>query len=124
MSNVTLWSITIRPLVQGWWAVGIPGGGRRVWQESLTPYFSRLHHRWITLDDYVVLTFIGGSKDAHPLWVQFLSFLCSFWENFGQIIGRCPHLIGWLGNPGSATDLHHGYLSDLFLSTCVCNPRR
>ena len=34
---------------------------------------------------------IGESKGAPgtrcPLWIQFLSFSCSFWERFGQIIG-------------------------------------
>ena len=54
---------------------------------------------------FLLLTFIplftiGGSKGgrqgrAPPLWVQILSFSCSFWENLGKIIGWRPYLGGW-----------------------------
>ena len=38
----------------------------------------------------------GGARDARPpLWVQILSFSCSFWEILGKIIGWRPHLGGW-----------------------------
>ena len=38
----------------------------------------------------------GGTRDAcPPLWVQILSFSCSFQEIFDQIIGCSPHLGGW-----------------------------
>ena len=34
----------------------------------------------------------GDARDACPLWVQFLSFSCSFRETFGQMIGWRSHL--------------------------------
>ena len=39
----------------------------------------------------------GGSKEGarDAPRVQFLSFLCSFQKNFGQIMGWCPYLGGW-----------------------------
>ena len=48
----------------------------------------------------------GGAKDA-PLWVQFLSFSCSFLEKIGQIIAWYAYPEDWRTlvwtNPGSAT---------------------
>ena len=45
---------------------------------------------------------IGGCKGApgtRPLWVQILSFSCSFREEIGQIIGLRPHLGSCLSPP-------------------------
>ena len=49
---------------------------------------------------------LRGRWGRAPSGVEILSFLCSFWGNFDQILGWHPHLGGWrpppLGNPGSA----------------------
>ena len=62
----------------------------------------------ITIFDVVVVTHhwsIQGGRQGRPsLRIQFLSFSCSSWEIFDQIVGRHPHLGGWrprLGNSGS-----------------------
>ena len=57
----------------------------------------------------------GGTRSAHPLSVQFISFSRSFGKTICQIIGRhIPSGVGTgpLENPGSATVLRRIQLSE------------
>ena len=47
----------------------------------------------------------GDARDARPTWIQFLSFSCSFRENFGKIIGWRPYLR--VGAPSGKSWISH-----------------
>ena len=59
-----------------------------------------------TFDNGKVAEWISSS-----LWVQFLSFLYSFWEQFDQIMGWHPHLEGWRPplSPSGKSWIRHWY---------------
>ena len=76
--------------------------------------------RWFLLCGKINAQCSGRSRAVapgtpSPLWIQILSFSCSFRGKFGQIMGFCLHLGSWrplLGNPGSATAMLHLTLTE------------